>query len=115
VIEEETTVLDLLPEDIDAIGDCVTEWSKKERQILTKDYAHISRMKEADDGLIYVITKVNRNGYVFYTEIQELKTTVKDRKILNMAKEIVEKFEFEPSDTAPKHDCGLVKFNLTTM
>jgi len=117
MVEEETTVPDMMP-DLDQfamIEDCLTDWSKKERQILKRDIDYINRMYDAADGVISVITKVNRDGYVFYTNIQDLKTTVTDKKILNMARDIVEGYEFEPSDTAPKHDCGLVVFNLTTM
>jgi len=113
--EEEETVLDLLPENFDTHSDCLKEWKHKERQILKKDYEYIKRMKDGADGVIYVIAKVNPDGAVYETQIQKLKTTVKDTKILNMAKDIVERFEFEPSDTAPKYDCGLIKFNLTTM
>jgi len=112
--EEETTVLDQVEESFVGLGDCSQEWSKKERQILTRDTDRIKIMSDAANGLIYVIAKVNREGLVYDTEIQKFKTTVKDKLILGMALDIVNGYEFEPSDTAPNVDCGLIRFNLTT-
>lgn len=116
VVEEEPKkVLDHLTEDMEPQGNCREDWSKKERLVLYKNDARIQRMIDGGDGVIYVTTMVAKEGYVSFAKVDKLKTTVENQKILNMALEIVQEYEFEPSETAPKNDCGFVKFNLNTM
>lgn len=115
VEEEQVKIPDYLTKDIEPQGDCTEEWHKKDRKVIYKNDARIKRMEEAVDGEIYVTARVNRDGYVEFAKIQELKTNVTNRKVLNMALEIVQEYQFEPSETAPKNDCGIVKFSLTTM
>lgn len=117
VVEEvvESTVPDYITEDIEPQGDCKEDWRLKDRKIIYWDEARIKRMEEATDGIISITARVGRDGYVDFAKIELLSTTVKNQKVLNMAKEIVEGIQFEPSETAPKNDCGVVKFNLNRM
>ncbi len=112
---EEETVPDHPAINYEPMGDCREDWEKRERLILKKDLDRIGKLKNATSGQIFVITQVDKNGYVTKVRIDELNTTVKKAIWRNMALEIVSGYEFEPDENAPKIQCGTVKFLLTTM
>jgi len=111
--EVESTVDDLVTTEV--IGDCNEDWKNRERLTLYRNTERIARLADATDGNIFIITQVNRNGYVIKAEIDESNTTVKKDIWRNMALELVNEYQFEPDENAPKVDCGTVKFFLSTM
>lgn len=111
--EVESTVPDLIAKE--SIGDCSGDWKKRDRLTLYRNTERIARLTDATDGNIFIITQVNRNGYVIKADIDEKNTTVKKDIWRNMALEIVNEYQFEPDENAPKVDCGTVKFFLSTM
>ena len=117
VVEEEPvkSVPDHLPQDISPQGDCREDWSKKERKMVYMDKIRVKRMSDATSGVIWVTARVGKNGYVNFAKIDHLNTTVENKKILNMALEIVQEIQFEESQSAPTNDCGVVKFNFNNM
>lgn len=109
---EESTVPDLLT--TERMSDCAEDWKSRERLILYRNTDRIGKLDAATDGNIFIITQVNRDGYVIKTQIDESNTTVEKDIWRNMALELVNEFQFEPDENAPKIDCGTVKFFLTT-
>lgn len=117
VIEEpvEEYVPDLPNTNYEPMGDCSEDWNKRERLILYKDQDRIGKLARATSGQIFIITQVHKNGSVSSARIDEANTTVKKEIWRNMALELVQEYQFEPSEEAPKIECGTVKFFLTTM
>lgn len=112
-VEVESTVPDLLT--TETVSNCYKDWKNRERLILLRDTDRIGKLADATNGNIFIITQVNRDGYVIKTKIDEQKTTVKKDIWRKMALEIVNEYQFEPDQNAPKIDCGTVKFFLSTM
>lgn len=114
VEEEESTVPDLVAVDIEPHGDCRVDWNEK-RLIVYKNEKRISRLRAATGGQIFVIAQVNQKGYVTSTKIDNKNTTVEGDIWRKMALEIVNNYQFQEDENAPKVDCGTIKFYLTTM
>lgn len=119
VVEEEKEEVIKVPDhpnlENKPFGHCSDDWSKRERLVLYKDQARISKMVEANNGQIFVITQVNRDGLVVDARIDERNTTVEKKIWLNVALEIVLGYQFEPDPNAAVVQCGTIKFLLTTM
>lgn len=114
VIEEESTVPDLVALDIEPMSDCRIDWDKK-RLIVYKNEKRIGRLKAATEGQIYVLTQVDQKGYVVSAKIDDKNTSVEEDIWRNMALEIVNNYQFQEDTNAPKIDCGTIKFHLSTM
>ena len=57
-------------------------------------------------GKIVFKVCINRRGVISYLEINELESTITDKEILRGAIRSMQKYKFEPDNSAPSEQCG---------
>lgn len=81
------------------------------RKVIYQDRSMI-RNASGKSGKIVFKVCINRRGLVSYVEINELETTIKDRKILRNAIDAMSNYKYEVDYSAPKEQCGYYKVTI---
>jgi len=81
------------------------------RKIIHRNWKAMIQSLDNATGTIVVIAEANEDGKIIYTEIDEEKSTIKDRTVLKNVLKAAKGYKIEPADKISK---GILSFDLNT-
>lgn len=82
------------------------------RRVIYRDNKGMIANASSKTGVIVFKVCVDRKGSVSYVELDELKSTIKDKKIIRGAMSSAWNYRYEPDISAPKEECGKLTVNI---
>lgn len=81
------------------------------RKVIHRDLGSFRRPIHTS-GTIAMKLCINRLGIVTYVELLPIETTITDKDVLKTYLRAARGYKFGPLSTAPKEQCGKIKFNI---
>ena len=81
------------------------------RRVVYRNIKQMLQTASSKSGKIVMKVCIDRSGVVTYVELNELLTTIKDRKMIRNAMSAMWDYKYEPDNSAPREECG--KFSVS--
>ena len=83
-----------------------------DRNIIYRDHSLLAQVTASGSGKIYINVCINQAGEPVFVSIDIEQTTIKDKKTLASALNMVAGYRFEKDEKADQYQCGMIKLLL---